>query len=148
MTQRQEINNQIEKLLEQGIISPTNSAWNAPILLVPKKSTNDKKKFRLVIDYRKLNEVSIGDCFPMPNVTDILDNLGKSHYFTTLDMASGYHQILVDPKDRPLTAFSSGTCGFSGQHMGNQFHFNRLPFGLKNAPATFNRLMRTVMSGL
>lgn len=76
MLQRQEINKQIGQMLEENIISRTNSAWNSPLLLVPKKSTTDQKAFRLVIDYRKLNEVSIGDCFPFVSVSDILDNLG------------------------------------------------------------------------
>lgn len=148
MTQRQEIDKQITKMLEEGIISPVNSAYNSPILVVPKKNTSDEKKYRVVIDYRKLNDISIGDCFPMPSITDILDTLGKCNYFTTLDLASGYHQIVVEPKDRHLTAFSTGTNNHSTANLGNQFEFNRLPFGLKNAPATFNRLMRTVMSGL
>lgn len=149
MSQRQEINKQVGKMLDEGIISPTNSAWNSPLILVPKKSNTDEKKYRLVIDYRKLNDVSVGDKFPMTDINDILDNLGKASYFSTLDLASGYHQVLVDPKDRHLTAFSTGCSdAHNNNALGNQYEFNRLPFGLKNAPATFNRLMRAVMTGL
>lgn len=148
LSQREEINKQIKQMLHDEIISPASSAFNAPLLLVPKKSSTDEKKFRLVIDYRKLNEISVGDSFPMPSITELLDNLGHSHYFSTLDMASGYHQIMVDPEDRHMTAFSAGTNNMLGENLGQQYQFNRLPFGLKNAPATFNRLMRTAMCGL
>lgn len=140
LSQREEINKQMNKMLEEGIIQNSNSAWNSPLLVVPKKSTTDEKKFRVVVDYRKLNEVSIGDCYPIPNITEILDQLGKSNYFSTLDMASSYHQILIDPRDKHLTAFNAGSSG--------HYEFNRLPFGLKNAPSTFGKLMNVVMSGL
>lgn len=145
-SQRQEIDKQVEKMLREDIIQPTSSSWNFPLLVVPKKSSTDEKKFRVVVDYSKLNDISIGDTFPMQNITDLLDSLGKSNLFSVLDLSAGYHQILVDPKDRHLTAFNTGT--HSGKNLGNQFEFKRMPFGLKNAPATFNRLMRTAMSGL
>lgn len=84
-----------------------------------------KKKWRLVVDYRKLNEQTIDDRYPIPNISDILDKLGKSNYFTTLDLASGFHQIEVDPNDVPKTAFST---------LNGLYEFKRMPFGLKNAP--------------
>lgn len=134
-----EYNKQIEDLLDNGIIQPSISAYSAPSFLIPKKSKDGKKKYRLVIDYRKLNEVTEDDCFPLPNLNDILSNLGKAKYFTSLDLYSGYHQIPVNPVDRHKTAFSTPT---------GHYEFLRLSFGLKTAPATFQRLMNTVMSGL
>ena len=93
----------------------------------------------MVIDYRKLNEKTIEDKYPIPNITDILDKLGKCHYLTTLDLASGYHQVEMDPRDIEKTAFSTEQ---------GHFEFKRMPFGSKNAPATFQRLMDNVLKGL
>jgi hypothetical protein len=126
-------------LLDNDIIQHSKSAYSAPSFLIPKKSKKGEKKFRLVIDYRKLNEVTEDDIFPLPNVNDILGNLGKAKYFTSLDLASGYHQIPVKPADRHKTAFSTPS---------GHYEFLRLSFGLKSAPSTFQRLMNTVMSGL
>lgn len=118
MSQRQEINRQVEKLLEQKKIEVANSPWNSPLILVPKRSNTDEKKFRLVVDLRGANSVTVGDCFPMPNITEILESLGKSRYFTTLDMAAGYHQIKLEENSRKITAFSTGTCAHSGKKYG------------------------------
>ncbi len=126
-------------MLDNDIIQHSKSAYSAPSFLIPKKSKKGEKKFRLVIDYRKLNEVTEDDIFPLPNVNDILGNLGKAKYFTSLDLASGYHQIPVKPADRHKTAFSTPS---------GHYEFLRLSFGLKSAPSTFQRLMNTVMSGL
>ena len=139
-TQRTEINDQIEKLLENNIISPSKSPWNAPILLVPKKADKKgNKKWRLVVDFRKLNDITVGDAYPLPNISNILDQIGKSNYFTTLDLANGFHQIPMSEEDKEKTAFSSPF---------GHYHYNRMPFGLKGAPATFQRLMNVVLTGL
>lgn len=135
-----EINKQIKEMLDEEIIVPSKSPWNAPLLVVSKKGGEDKKpQWRIVVDFRRINEVTIGDAFPIPNITEILDHLGRSTYFTTLDLASGYHQIAVNEKDRAKTAFSTSF---------GHFEFNRMLFGLKGAPATFQRLMNYVFSGM
>uniref|UniRef100_A0AAG5DCG3 RNA-directed DNA polymerase n=1 Tax=Anopheles atroparvus TaxID=41427 RepID=A0AAG5DCG3_ANOAO len=137
---KKDVEEQIKELLENGIISPSNSPYSSPIWVVPKKQdASGKKKIRVVIDYRKLNDKTVNDKFPMPQIEDILDNLGKSSYFTTLDLKSGFHQIEMDPLYREKTAFSTPN---------GHYEFNRMPFGLKNAPATFQRAMNSVLSDL
>ncbi|GBP02071.1 Retrovirus-related Pol polyprotein from transposon 17.6 [Eumeta japonica] len=130
---------QVSELLKEGIISPSISPWNSPILLVPKKSQDGQKAFRLVVDFRKLNEATIKQVFPIPRIDEILDQLGNSRYFTTLDLASGYHQVLVDEQDKEKTAFSTDK---------GHYEFNRMPFGLTGAPATFQMAMNTILTGL
>lgn len=139
-SQKQEIMKQVNDMLDGNIIQPSKSAWNSPLLVVPKKSgVNGVKKWRVVVDFRKVNDITISDAFPLPNITDILDQLGNSRYFSTLDLASGYHQIAMHENDRAKTAFSTQT---------GHFEFLRMPFGLKTAPATFQRLMNSVLTGL
>lgn len=137
---RQEVSDQISKMLDQGIIRPSESAWSSPIWVVPKKTdASGKQKWRIVIDFRKLNEKTISDKYPIPNITDVLDKLGKCQYFTTLDLASGFHQVEMNPSDIPKTAFSV-------EH--GHFEFLRMPMGLKNSPSTFQRVMDNVLRGL
>lgn len=137
---RQEIDRQIQKLEEDNIITPSKSPWNAPLLVVPKKpDENGVVKYRVCVDFRKLNQISTGDAYPLPNITEILDQLGKSKYYTTLDLAQGYHQVKMHPDHCNKTAFSTDK---------GHFEFLRVPFGLKGAPATFQRLMNSVLTGL
>ena len=135
-----EVNKQVKEMLDAGIIRSSVSQWNAPLLVVSKNAdASGKPRLRVVVDFRKVNDLTIGDSFPIPNITDILDQLGNAKYFTTLDLASGYHQIPMAERDKNKTAFSTPF---------GHYEFNRMPFGLKNAPATFQRLMNSVLTGI
>lgn len=137
---RQEVQDQITKMLNQGIIRPSQSAWSSPIWVVPKKAdASGKIKWRIVIDFRKVNEKTIDDKYPIPNINDILDKLGNCQYFTTLDLASGFYQVEMDPADIHKTAFNV-------EH--GHFEFLRMPMGLKNSPSTFQRVMDNVLRDL
>jgi hypothetical protein len=134
-SQRQEIDRQVTRLLEDGIITESTSPWNSPILVLPKKiGVDGDRRWRLVVDFRRLNEETIGDAHPLPDITEILDQLGQSKYFTCLDMVMGYHQIALAPGQGPKTAFSTKQ---------GHWEYTRLPFGLKTAPATFQKLMNS-----
>jgi hypothetical protein len=124
-----EVNNQIRQMLEDKIIQHSHSPWNFPILIVPKKlDASGRRKWRICVDFRKLNEVTVGDSFPLPNIQEILDKLGRARYFSALDCASGYHQVPLTEEDRVKTAFSTAT---------GHYEYLRMPFGLKSAPSTF-----------
>ncbi|KAL4123449.1 hypothetical protein QTP88_015627 [Uroleucon formosanum] len=139
-SQREEINKQINKMYDEGIIEPSNSPWNSPMLLVPKKlDATGKPKYRLVVDYRKLNNITVGDKMPLPQIRDVLDRLGNSKYFTVLDLASGFHQIPLEKSSRIKSAFSSNI---------GHWQYTKLPMGLKNSPPTFQRLMNNVLCNL
>lgn len=137
-TLKKDVEEQIKELFDNGIIQHSTSPYSSPIWVVPKKrDASGKQKIRVVIDYRKINEKTISDKFPIPQIEEILDNLGKSIYFTTLDLKSGFHQIEMDPDHQHKTAFSTSQ---------GHFEFTRMPFGLKNAPATFQRAMNSILS--
>lgn len=132
------INNEIRSLLQDGIIQKSCSPYNSPIHVVKKKGIDEegKPKLRMVIDFRKLNEKTIPDRYPIPETSVILANLGKSAFYTTLDLKSGFHQILMHEKDRQKTAFSVNN---------GKYEFCRLPFGLRNAPSIFQRTIDDIL---
>jgi hypothetical protein len=103
--QKEEVNTQMEQMLKDELISPSKSEWNFPLVVVPKKTdASGKPKWRICIDFRKLNEVSIGDSLPLTNIQDILDKVRKARYLTALDCAPGFHQIPIKKEDRCKTA--------------------------------------------
>ena len=132
---RAERNREVQEMLDADIIAPSCSQWSSRVILVTKKNG----KFRFCVDFRLLNDITVKDAYPIPSVDETLDSLGGALFFTTLDLASGYWQVLLAEEDRAKTAFSSNGC---------HFEFQVMPFGLTNAPATFQRLMEDVLRGL
>lgn len=132
------VNSEVKQLLDNGIIRPSRSPYNNPIWVVDKKGVDElgHKKKRMVIDFRKLNEKTVSDKYPIPNISAILANMGEAQYFTTLDLKSGFHQIELAERDREKTAFSVNN---------GKYEFCRLPFGLKNAPSIFQRAIDDVL---
>jgi hypothetical protein len=130
----------VKQLLQDGIIAKSDSPWNSPLLVVPKKVGPDGKiKWRLVVDFRKLNGKTVGDAYPLSDITEILDQFGQSKYFSCLDIVMDYHQIELVPGAGPKTAFSTKQ---------GHWEYQRLSFGLKTAPATFQKMMNSVFIGL
>lgn len=133
--QYKEVREHIAELLRKGVIRESSSSYASPIVLVRKTDGS----LRLCVDYRKLNLKTRRDAFPLPRIDESLDALCGAKFFSTIDLASGYHQVAVKKDDRPKTAFTTPF---------GLYEYMRMPFGLCNAPATFQRLMQATMSDL
>jgi len=133
--EREQIRVEIAKMLEAGIIENSRSPYSASILCIHKKDGG----IRPAVDYKPLNAITISDPFPMPRIEDILDSIGQSKFFTVLDCKSGFWQLQLEPGSRELTGFSTPE---------GHYHFNVLPFGLRNAPAEFSRIASQILAGL
>ncbi|GJT37353.1 putative reverse transcriptase domain-containing protein [Tanacetum coccineum] len=127
-SEMQELSGQLQELQDKGFIRPSHSPWGAPVLFVKKKDGS----FRMCIDYRELNKLIVKNRYPFPRIDDLFDQLQGSHYFSKVDLRSGYHQLRVYEDDIPNTAFRTRY---------GHFEFTIMPFGLTNAPAIFMDLM-------
>lgn len=127
------IDEELQKMLALDVIEPSKSAWSSPVCLVPKKD----KTYRFCIDFRQLNAVTKKDAYPLPYISAILDNLRETKYISTLDIRSAYWQVPLSERSREYTDFTVPGRGL--------YHFKRMPFGLSNAPATFQRLVDNVL---
>jgi len=129
------IDDQVDKMLQAGVIEPCCSPWSSNVVLAKKADGS----LRFCIDYRKLNDLTYKDSFPLPRIDTCLDALGDSMYFSTMDMRSGFWQVAIDARDADKTAFVTRK---------GQFRFKVLSFGLANSPSIFQRLMTMVLAGL
>ena len=127
----QELSSQLNELLSKGFIRPSFSPWGAPVLFVKKKDGS----FRMCIDYRELNKLTVKNRYPLPRIDDLFDQLQGSSYFSKIDLRSGYHQLKVQEEDVHKTAFRTRY---------GHYEFVVMPFGLTNAPAVFMDLMNRV----
>jgi hypothetical protein len=133
-TEKDELATQIKEMLAKGWIQPSTSPFGAPVLFVKKKDGT----LRMCIDYRALNKLTVRNRYPLPRIDDLLDAVGKAKFFTSLDLASGYHQIRITEEDREKTAFRTPF---------GHYEWRVLSMGLTNAPSTFQAVMNEVFAG-
>ncbi|GJX20414.1 putative reverse transcriptase domain-containing protein [Tanacetum coccineum] len=130
-TEMKELADQLQELSEKGFILPSSSPWGAPVLFVKKKDGS----FRMCIDYRELNKLTIKNRYPLPRIDDLFDQLQGSSVYSKIDLRTGYHQLRIREEDIPITAFRTRY---------GHYEFQVMPFGLTNAPAVFMDLMNRV----
>lgn len=135
MAERKLMNDEVKKMLDAMIIRKSRSAWSCPVVMLRKKDGEP----RFCADFRELNAITVTDPFPLPRIDDIFDRLAGSKYYTTIDLKSGYWQVKMAEESIPKTAFSTPD---------GHYEFLRLPFGLKNAPAEFSRIMHQILGDL
>ncbi|UYV84069.1 hypothetical protein LAZ67_X001057 [Cordylochernes scorpioides] len=133
--ERRAIQSEVDKMIKMGIVQPSESPWSSPVVLVKKKDGS----WRFCVDYRKLNKVTKKDVYPLPRNDDVLDSLTGAKFFSSMDLRTGYWQIEIDEEDREKTAFITPD---------GLYEFRVMPFGLCNAPATFERMMDKLLAGL
>ena len=131
--------NQIETMLRKGVIEASYSPWSSLVILVPKKTLDGKPKYRFCVDFRTQNAVTQFETYPLPVFEETVSTLHGSKYFSVIDCYSGFWQIKIAEEDKMKTAFSTPS---------GHYHFHRLPYGLSNSPAIFQRLMDVVLRDL
>lgn len=132
--ERRTIQENVADMLKKNVIEPSSSPWSSPVVLVKKKDGS----WRFCVDYRRLNKVTKKDAYPLPRIDDTLDTLQGSSFFSSMDLRSGYWQIPLSDDAKPKTAFITPD---------GLYQFNVMPFGLCNAPATFERMMDNLLMG-
>nr|GEX37014.1 putative reverse transcriptase domain-containing protein [Tanacetum cinerariifolium] len=130
-SEMKELAKQLQEVLDKGFIRPSSSLWGAPVLFVKKKDGS----FRMCIDYRELNKLTIKNRYPLPRIDDVFDQLQGSSVYSKIDLRSGYHQLRVREKDIPIMAFRTRY---------GQYEFQVMPFGLTNVPTLFMDLINRV----
>lgn len=133
---RQMEKDEVQRMLKLGVIAPSNSSWSSPVVLVHKKNSPTP---RFCVDYRKVNELTLKDAYQIPRVDECLDALSGSNWFGCVNLNSGFWQLGMDDQSKCKTAFSTSQ---------GLYQFNVMPFGLANAPSSFERLMENVLRGL
>ena len=133
--ERAEMQKQVQQLLQKGLIEPSTSPFGAPVLFAPKKDGG----WRMCIDYRALNKITIKNRYPLPRVDDLLDKLQGAKIFSSLDLLSGYHQLRLLPEECERTAFKTPE---------GLYQYKVVPFGLTNAPSVFMSQMNQTLKGL
>ncbi|KAL1132796.1 hypothetical protein AAG570_010748 [Ranatra chinensis] len=134
------IKDHIKEMLETGVIRESVSTFNSPLWVVPKNlDKSGIQKYRVVVDYRELNKRTKSEKYPLPRLEEMIDRMAGSRIFSVIDLKSGYHQIEMEPEDIEKTSF---------QFERGKYEFVRMPFGLKNAPTTFQKLMDNFLLGM
>lgn len=136
---REILDRKIEEMLANGVIEPSTSLWNSPLLLVPKRDGKDNKDFRVCVDFRKINNVTENQTFPMPDLDEELSKMNGAKVFSTLDIYSAFHQINLRECDREITAFQTSN---------KKYQYTRMPFGLKASPITWQRFIIAALGDL
>jgi hypothetical protein len=134
------VQNELGKLLEAGIIRRSKSPWSAPVVIAPKKGNNEGELApRFCVNYKKINNITYKDAYPIPRIDDLLSTMSRAKIFSAFDLYSGYHQIGMTPRAIERSAFVTPY---------GHYEFLRMPFGLCNAPATFQRAMNELFEDL
>jgi hypothetical protein len=136
----EEVDREVQKMLDQGVIRPSHSPWQSPVTLVPKKSESAKPRYRICVDYRQVNAMTKYNSYPLPRYEDTVSTLAGCKWFSKVDLYSGFWQINICESDREKTALLVHNCG--------HYEFNCLPYGMANSPSSFQRLMDIVLKNL
>lgn len=132
---KEQVKKEVDYLLDHGLAVPSNSPWASPCLLVPKEDG----QVRLCTDYRRVNTVTVTDAYPIPRIDDLIDAVGQSKFISKIDLLKGYHQIPLTEKAQLISAFITPF---------GRYHYLVMLFGMRNSPATFQRIMNYLLQDL